>query len=42
VEGVFGVKMSPKVEGYINSIGMAFLFLLIILVTYKDIAQFVK
>lgn len=43
VEGIFGVKMSPKVEGIVNSIGMAFLFLLIILITYKDIAQlFVK
>jgi regulator of sigma E protease len=43
VEGVFGLKLNPKVEGYINSVGMAFLFLLIILITYKDIMQqFVK
>ncbi len=42
-EGIFGVKMSLKVEGYVNTIGMAFLFLLIILITYKDIMQqFVK
>ncbi len=42
-EGIFGVKMNPKVEGYVNTIGMAFLFLLIILITYKDIMQqFVK
>jgi regulator of sigma E protease len=43
IEGVFGLKINPKVEGYINTIGMAFLFLLIILITYKDIMQqFVK
>lgn len=42
-EGIFGIKMSPKVEGYVNTVGMAFLFLLIILITYKDIMQqFVK
>lgn len=42
-EGIFGIKLNPKVEGYINAIGMAFLFLLIILITYKDIMQqFVK
>lgn len=43
IEGIFGVKLSPKVEGYINAIGMAFLITLIILITYKDIVQlFVK
>lgn len=42
-EGMFGIKLKPKVEGYINAIGMAFLLGLILLVTYKDIVQlFVK
>ncbi len=39
VEGVFGVKLNRKIEGYVNAIGMAFLIGLILLVTYKDVAQ---
>lgn len=43
VEGIFGYKLNPKIEEYINAIGMAFLLTLIVLITYKDIAQlFVK
>lgn len=43
VEGAFGVKLNPRIEGYINAVGMAFLIGLILLVTYKDVAQlFVK
>lgn len=42
-EGIFGIKLKPKVEGYINAAGMAFLIALILLITYKDIVQlFVK
>ncbi len=42
-EGVFGIKLKPKTEGYINAVGMAFLLTLIVLITYKDIVQlFVK
>lgn len=40
-EGIFGWKLKPKVEGYINAVGMAFLIGLIILITYKDIAQLI-
>lgn len=39
MEGIFRVKINPKIEGYINAVGMAFLFLMIILITYKDIMQ---
>lgn len=38
-EGIFGLKIKPKVEGYINAAGMAFLIGLILLITYKDIMQ---
>jgi regulator of sigma E protease len=38
-EGVTGRKMNPKVEGYINAAGMAFLIMLILVITFKDIAQ---
>ncbi len=39
LEGVTGRKVNPKIEGYIHQVGMAILLLLIILITYKDIAQ---
>jgi len=40
-EGIFGIKIGPKVEGYINAAGMAFLLTLILLVTYKDVMQLI-
>jgi regulator of sigma E protease len=40
-EGLFGWKLSPKVEGYINAAGMAFLIALILLITYKDVVQLI-
>ena len=39
IEGIFGYKMKPKTEGLINQIGLAFLIILIIAITYKDVAQ---
>lgn len=39
IEGVFGLKMKPQTEGLINAVGMAFLLMLIVLITYKDIMQ---
>ncbi len=37
VEAVSGKKVSPKVESYVHSVGMAVLLLLILLVTFHDI-----
>lgn len=43
LEGVFGLKLKPKTEGYINAVGMAFLITLILVITYKDVVQlFIK
>lgn len=39
-EAVSGKKVDPKIEGYIHAVGMAFLLLLLLLVTVKDINQF--
>lgn len=41
LEGLFGLKLKPKTEGLINAAGMAFLITLILLITYKDILQFI-
>ncbi len=40
IEGVVGRKIDPKIEGYINSVGMAILIVLVIVVSIKDIFQF--
>lgn len=40
IEGVFKKKVDPKIEGYIHSIGMAFMLLLLLLITIKDVNQF--
>lgn len=40
VEAVIGKKINPKIEGYIHAAGMAFLIMLLLLVTVKDINQF--
>jgi len=42
IEAVSGKKVNAKVEGYAHAIGMAFLILLILLITFKDISQFFK
>lgn len=39
LEGVTGKKVSPKIEGYIHTIGMTILIGLVLLVTFKDILQ---
>ncbi|HEX7042470.1 MAG TPA: RIP metalloprotease RseP [Patescibacteria group bacterium] len=39
LEGLTGKKVSPKVEGYIHTAGMAFLMALIILITFHDIGR---
>ncbi len=39
IEGTFGKKVSPKVEEYAHTIGMAVLLTLILLITFKDITQ---
>jgi len=41
IEGVTGKKVDPKYEGIAHSIGMAVLLILILLVTFKDIFQFI-
>lgn len=38
-EGVTGKKVSPRIEGYAHTIGMAVLLTLILLITFKDIFQ---
>jgi regulator of sigma E protease len=40
IEAVFKRKVDPKVEGYIHAVGMAFMLLLLLLVTIKDVNQF--
>jgi len=40
IEAVTRKKVDPKIEGYIHAVGMAFLLLLLLLVTVKDINQF--
>lgn len=40
IEAVTRKKVDPKIEGYIHTIGMAFLLLLLFLVTIKDVNQF--
>ncbi len=42
IEAVTRRKLNPKLEAYANAIGMALLIGLVILVTFKDIAQFFK
>jgi regulator of sigma E protease len=41
IEGIFGKKIDPKYEAAAHSIGMAVLLILILLVTFKDIFQFI-
>ena len=41
IEAVTRRKVNPKIEGYIHAVGMAFLILLLLLVTIKDINQFI-
>jgi regulator of sigma E protease len=41
VEALTHKKIDPKIEGYIHAVGMAFLLLLLLLVTVKDINQFI-
>lgn len=41
IEAVTHKKVDPKIEGYIHAVGMAFLLLLLFLVTVKDINQFI-
>jgi regulator of sigma E protease len=40
IEAVTRKKVNPKIEGYIHAAGMAFLIMLLLLVTVKDINQF--
>ncbi|HWY79053.1 MAG TPA: site-2 protease family protein [Candidatus Sulfotelmatobacter sp.] len=40
IEAVIHKKVNPKIEGYIHAVGMAFLIVLLLLVTVKDINQF--
>ncbi|HVA96095.1 MAG TPA: M50 family metallopeptidase [Candidatus Acidoferrales bacterium] len=40
IEAVTRKKVNPKIEGYIHAVGMAFLILLLLLVTIKDVNQF--
>ncbi len=39
LEGVIGKKVSPKVEGYAHAVGMAFLFALILFITFHDLTR---
>ncbi len=40
IEAVTHKRVNPKIEGYIHAAGMAFLIMLLLLVTVKDINQF--
>ncbi len=40
IEAVTHKKVDPKIEGYIHSVGIAFLLLLLLLITIKDVNQF--
>jgi len=40
IEAVTRKRVNPKIEGYIHAAGMAFLIMLLLLVTVKDINQF--
>ncbi len=40
IEGILGKKINPKYEAAAHTVGMAILLLLILLVTFKDIFQF--
>ncbi len=42
VEGVTGRKLSAKHENWVNQIGFAFLFGLIILITFSDVGKFLR
>jgi len=42
IEGIFNKKLKPQTEGLINSIGIAVLIGLIVIITFKDILQFFK
>jgi regulator of sigma E protease len=39
IEKIKGSKVNPKIENMIHSLGLALLFILIILITYKDILR---
>lgn len=39
LEGVIGRKVDPRIEGYVHAAGMAFLFALIIFITFHDITR---
>jgi regulator of sigma E protease len=41
IEAVTKKKVNPRIEGYIHAAGMAFLLLLLLLVTVKDVNQFI-
>lgn len=41
IEGILGKKINPKYEAAAHTVGMAVLLLLILLVTFKDIFQFI-
>lgn len=40
IEGVTHKKVDPRIEGYIHAVGMAFLLMILLLVTIKDVNQF--
>jgi regulator of sigma E protease len=42
IEAITRKKVDPKIEGYAHAIGMVLLIALIILITFKDIAQLFK
>ena len=39
IEGITRKKVSPKVEGYVHTVGMVFLLVLIVLITFHDIIR---
>lgn len=39
IEGITRRKVSPKIEGYIHMVGMIFLLILIVLITFHDIMR---
>lgn len=41
IEGILGKKINPKYEAAAHTVGMAVLLILILLVTFKDIFQFI-
>ncbi|MEK7525907.1 MAG: M50 family metallopeptidase [Patescibacteria group bacterium] len=41
-EAIFGRKMAPKIENFVNTAGMALLLILVIAVTFREVPEFIQ